>query len=166
MIPIDGCSINPARSFGPAVVSRTFNHYWIFWVLPILAFISFVPIQHQHYLELRSCHESPLQLQSLSDIDQKTPQNSRLDLNWATALITRSLSLTCIVRLVFSHDRSQFGENAVALRINKHAVCCYWISISGSWFRPLRVCLNYLKYTKMNGFMKYVPYRLDRLSEL
>ena len=32
MIPLDGCSINPARSFGPAMVSRTFNHYWIFWV--------------------------------------------------------------------------------------------------------------------------------------
>ena len=148
MIPIDGCSINPARSFGPAVVSRTFNHYWIFWVLPILAFISFFPIQHQHYVELCSCHTSLLQLQSLSDIDQKTHQNSRLDLNWATALITRFLSLTCTVRLVFSHDRNPFGETTVALQII-HVVCCCWISISRSWFRPLRVCLRYPKYTKM-----------------
>jgi aquaporin PIP len=35
-IPIDGCSVNPARSFGTAVVSRTWQHHWIFWVGPIV----------------------------------------------------------------------------------------------------------------------------------
>ncbi len=29
------CSVNPARGFGPAVVSRTFHQYWIFWVGPL-----------------------------------------------------------------------------------------------------------------------------------
>ena len=29
------CSVNPARGFGPAVVSHTFHEYWIFWVGPL-----------------------------------------------------------------------------------------------------------------------------------
>ena len=29
------CSVNPARGFGPAMVSRTFHQYWIFWVGPL-----------------------------------------------------------------------------------------------------------------------------------
>jgi len=42
MVPIDGCSINPARSFGPAVMgairygSQTFKNHWVFWVGPLL----------------------------------------------------------------------------------------------------------------------------------
>ncbi|KAK9802736.1 hypothetical protein WJX73_005044 [Symbiochloris irregularis] len=36
LIPIDGCSVNPARSFGPAMVSRSFNNYWIFWAGPVI----------------------------------------------------------------------------------------------------------------------------------
>jgi MIP family channel proteins len=34
-IPIDGCSINPARSFGPAVIGGLWAHQWIFWVGPM-----------------------------------------------------------------------------------------------------------------------------------
>lgn len=33
-VPVDGCSVNPARSFGPAAVARVWKHYWIFWVGP------------------------------------------------------------------------------------------------------------------------------------
>jgi len=36
LIPIDGCSINPARSFGTAVISGNFSDHWIFWLAPLV----------------------------------------------------------------------------------------------------------------------------------
>jgi MIP family channel proteins len=34
MLPVDGCSINPARSFGPAALSGTWGNFWVFNVGP------------------------------------------------------------------------------------------------------------------------------------
>ncbi|CAL8463398.1 g2932 [Coccomyxa elongata] len=34
-IPLDGCSINPARSFGAAAVAGKWDDQWVFWVGPL-----------------------------------------------------------------------------------------------------------------------------------
>jgi aquaporin Z len=39
IIPISGSSVNPARSFGPALVGTEFNDYWIYLIFPMLGAI-------------------------------------------------------------------------------------------------------------------------------
>lgn len=51
-IPITGTGINPARSFGAAVIyndTTAWNDHWIFWVGPFLGALAAV-IYHQHIL--------------------------------------------------------------------------------------------------------------------
>lgn len=43
LIPLDGCSINPARSFGPALVAGKWHGYWIFVVGPLIGAVLSVP---------------------------------------------------------------------------------------------------------------------------
>ena len=47
--PIDGCSINPARSLGPAIVTGTWpGSFWVFIVAPLVGALFAVPF-HMFY---------------------------------------------------------------------------------------------------------------------
>jgi aquaporin Z len=49
--PISGCSMNPARSFGPALLSGTWTHQWIYWAGPAAGSVCGVKM-HQ-FLQVR-----------------------------------------------------------------------------------------------------------------
>ncbi len=38
--PVSGASMNPARSFGPALIAQNFAYHWIYWLAPILGALS------------------------------------------------------------------------------------------------------------------------------
>lgn len=42
--PISGTSLNPARSFAPAVFVNDFQHHWIYWVAPMLGAVAAVTV--------------------------------------------------------------------------------------------------------------------------
>lgn len=37
--PVSGTSTNPARSFGPAVVSSVWSGYWLYWIAPVIGML-------------------------------------------------------------------------------------------------------------------------------
>ncbi|XP_002157029.1 aquaporin AQPcic isoform X1 [Hydra vulgaris] len=58
-----GCSLNPARSFGPAILTNKLDHHWVYWAGPVLSAclaglmndIVFKSAKLVEYPRLRSC---------------------------------------------------------------------------------------------------------------
>ncbi|OXA58250.1 Aquaporin AQPAe.a [Folsomia candida] len=44
-----GACMNPARSIGPAVVTRFWDHHWIYWVAPITGGLSGASVYHKAF---------------------------------------------------------------------------------------------------------------------
>lgn len=42
--PLSGCSTNPARSFGPALISQNVSYYWLYWVGPVTGMLAVVAL--------------------------------------------------------------------------------------------------------------------------
>ncbi len=52
-VPLTGASVNPARSFGPAIFSGAWEFHWLYWVAPIIGgiiagyIINHIYVKHQ-----------------------------------------------------------------------------------------------------------------------
>lgn len=60
LLPVDGCSINPARSFGPAVVAGVWHHFYIFVFGPIAGAILATILHLFFRWEWDTVHKEPL----------------------------------------------------------------------------------------------------------
>ena len=74
-----GGSVNPARSFGPAVVTRTFaSYHWIYWVGPVLgallASVFYLLIKALEYESVNADNDPKKVLREKFDLQQRSQQ--------------------------------------------------------------------------------------------
>ncbi|XP_070305129.1 aquaporin-4-like [Salvelinus sp. IW2-2015] len=70
-IPYTGASMNPARSFGPAVATMNFENHWVYWVGPILGGIMAAALY-----EYLFCPDPELK-RMLRDVFEKNPASRK-----------------------------------------------------------------------------------------
>lgn len=54
-VPVDNCSINPARSFGTSMISGNWNDHWVFWFGPYLG-STFAALMYHYVFEYQPPH--------------------------------------------------------------------------------------------------------------
>lgn len=75
-IPYTGCSLNPARSFGPSVIMNNFQDHWVFWLGPLSGSVV-ASIIHYLFLKTYSCetyqvNEEKLRRKSSFDLQMES----------------------------------------------------------------------------------------------
>ena len=69
---ISGCSTNPARSFGPAIISAVFTSYWIYVIAPLLGSLLVVIL----FRVLKLHHHNKIESARLSYHEEPAPQSN------------------------------------------------------------------------------------------
>lgn len=72
-IPIDGCCVNPARSFGPAAVARVWTNYWIFWVGPYVGAVAAAVLYEVAFKTTIDENASQGTQQGVADVESGVP---------------------------------------------------------------------------------------------
>ena len=80
-VPLTGASMNPARSFGPAVWSSYYHAHWIYWVGPftgaVLAAMFYVHVLKRGYRSLGLAPAEEAKLNTEAREEEKIGENGQ-----------------------------------------------------------------------------------------
>ncbi|XP_040196978.1 aquaporin-4-like [Rana temporaria] len=88
--PFSGGSMNPARSFGPALLTGFWEHHWVYWIGPILgAFLA--GASYEFFFASSASREKLVACLTCKDIEMvETASVSRSSLSMATQTAGRT----------------------------------------------------------------------------
>ena len=68
LLPLDGCSINPSRSFGPALVANKWSNFWVFIIGPYVGSTFAAAFYWSFHFSERKAVREGLQQVTLADV--------------------------------------------------------------------------------------------------
>ena len=84
LLPIDGCSINPARSLGPAIVSSTWpSNFWVFVVGPFLGALLALPLHlfFRSDFDMNLKNADPVDLRAADSFNPRVQPGAEVDID-------------------------------------------------------------------------------------